>query len=148
MAAILLASLCAVGSSTPSVNVVGAASMNVQAPTPAGASVAASTTRQLTQLSLTLNPSSPTAGQTTTFSGTLKTTQNPAPLSNANVDLHVSTDNTNWSLVSGTSTNTTAATGAYTFSQSLSPGTYYFRTYYDGTSQYREAFSPTVKVTI
>ena len=104
--------------------------------------------REYTTLSLTPNPSSPTAGQTTTFSGTLQTTQNPAPLSNANVDLHVSTDNTNWSLVSGTSTNTTAATGAYTFSQSLSPGTYYFRTYYDGTSQYREAFSPTVKVVV
>src|SRR5450759_3208400 len=97
---------------------------------------ATSSARLQTQISLTLNPSSPTAGQTTTFSGTLQTTPNPAPLSNANVYLHVSTDNTNWSLATST-TATTAANGAYTFSGTLNPGTYYFRTYYDGADWYR-----------
>lgn len=108
--------------------------------------VGATTTRQLTQLSLVA--STPSA-QSVAFSGNLKTkTLSGTPLTNSPVYLHVSKDNVNWSLVSGTSSTTTNTNGAYSLAKSYAAGTYYFRTYYPGTSTYREAFSPTAKVVV
>ncbi|MGZ4929995.1 MAG: hypothetical protein ACXV48_03260, partial [Halobacteriota archaeon] len=68
-------------------------------------------------------------------------------LTNQSIYLLVSKDNVNWSLASS-ATAKTNSNGAYAFSGSLAAGTYYCRTYYDGTAQYKEAFSPTVKVVV
>ena len=109
--------------------------------------VTASSTRQPTRLSISASGPAPAAGRPNTFSGTLSTigTLTPSSLANAKVYLQVSTNNKNWELASNIPA-TTRANGAYTFSKSLSTGTYYFRIYYAGTSQYLETFSPTVKV--
>ncbi|MGZ4916405.1 MAG: hypothetical protein ACXV45_07075 [Halobacteriota archaeon] len=104
-------------------------------------------TRQVTQLSLKINNAVPTAGQSITFSGILQTRNTSLRLPSQPVYLLVSKDNANWSLVSRTA-DSTDGSGVYAFNGSRTAGTYYFRTYYDGTAQYKEAFSPSVKVTV
>jgi hypothetical protein len=82
------------------------------------------------------------------FSGTLATTQpKPVGIANAKIVLQWSKDNKNWSPFSPTPA-VTNANGAYVFKGSLAPGTYYFRTAYNGSSQYAASFSRVVKVSV
>jgi peptidoglycan/xylan/chitin deacetylase (PgdA/CDA1 family) len=99
--------------------------------------------RQPTQLSLSANNAN---GEKTVFSGTVQTqSTSPVRLANSPIYLQVSTDNAHWS--NAWAPTTTNSAGDYTFYLTLTPGhTYYFRTYYPGTTEYREAFSPVVTV--
>jgi hypothetical protein len=62
--------------------------------------------------------------------------------------LQYSTDNVTFSPVTSTAI-TTNANGAYTFKGAVTTaGTYYYRAYYAGSTQYGEAYSAMLKVTI
>ncbi|MGZ4916798.1 MAG: putative glycoside hydrolase [Halobacteriota archaeon] len=101
-----------------------------------------------TQLSLSARKATPSANQATTFSGILQTSVSPSTrLASQPIYLLWSTDKTNWSRTVS-STATTNADGVYAFSGSLPVGTYYFRAYYDGNAQYKEAFSSVVTVVV
>jgi hypothetical protein len=121
----------------------------------AASNVVTVTIVQGTQLSLSgvqihVTSSSPPAKVTVTyaFSGTFATTQpNPADIANAKIYLQWSKDNKNWSPVSPTPA-VTNANGAYAFKGTLNPGTYYFRTAYNGSSSYAASFSRVVKVSV
>jgi hypothetical protein len=110
------------------------------------AGLAATTTVAATQrTATTLNLKTKNTGNSYTFYGGLGKSPNISPrISNAKVTLQVSPDDVHWKNAWVTKTN---AAGDYAFHLTLKPGhTYYFRTYYAGSSTYREAFSPTVKV--
>ncbi|MGZ4902262.1 MAG: hypothetical protein ACXVH9_03845, partial [Halobacteriota archaeon] len=100
-----------------------------------------------TQLSLSASKATPSANQAITFSGILQTSVSPSTrLASQPIYLLWSTDKTNWSrAASSTTTNTD---GVYAFSGSLPVGTYYFRAYYDGNAQYKEAFSSVITVVV
>lgn len=92
-----------------------------------------------------LNLKTKNTGDSYTFYGGLGNSPNLSPrIPNAKVTLQVSSDNVHWKNAWVTKTN---AAGDYAFHLALKTGhTYYFRTYYAGSSTYREAFSPTLKV--
>jgi len=103
-------------------------------------------TSSAAQLSLIPSNATPTVGQSTTFSGTLQTTQNSTTIGSAIIQFQSSTDNTTWSNVA---TDVTNATGGYQFSCNESAaGTYYFRTTYAGNATYANATSNTVSVNV
>ncbi|MGZ7168887.1 MAG: lectin like domain-containing protein [Halobacteriota archaeon] len=110
--------------------------------------IGASATREPTKLSLSVSNANPTAGQSITLSGALKTSATtPAPIASAKVYLLMSKDGVNWQLASS-ATASTNSNGVYAFTGALDKGTYYFRTYYDGTAQYKEAFGPVSTVVV
>jgi outer membrane protein assembly factor BamB len=86
-----------------------------------------------------------TTTTTYTFSGQLITTS-WTPVANAPITLQSSADKVHWSAVG--SPVTTNAQGAYKFKGILNPGSYYFRTFYAGTSTTSSAASRIVKVVI
>jgi len=92
-----------------------------------------------------LNLKTKNAGNSYTFYGGLGKSPNMSPrIPDAKITLQVSSDNVHWKNAWVTKTNTA---GDYAFHLTLKTGhTYYFRTYYAGSSTYREAFSPTVKI--
>jgi len=94
----------------------------------------------------TLNLKTLNTGSKYTFYGALGVGTDKSPrIPNAKITLLVSSDNAHWR-IAWASTKTNAA-GDYAFHLTLKQGhTYYFRTYYAGSSTYREAFSPIVKV--
>jgi outer membrane protein assembly factor BamB len=105
-----------------------------------------------TQLSLStvqihVTSSSQTHAITYAISGTLTTTPTPVGIANAKIYLQWSKDNTNWSPASSTPA-VTNANGAYAFKGTLSPGTYYFRTAYNGSSPLASSVSRVVKVSV
>jgi len=109
--------------------------------------VCAASARSSDQLTLSRSSTSVTLSRTVTFSGVLRTAAG-APIENAAVYLHISTDETNWLAISITSTS---AKGAYSFSSpitNIDTSADYFRTSYGGSAQYACVFSPTVAVTV
>jgi glucose dehydrogenase len=82
---------------------------------------------------------------TYTFSGQLMTTS-WTPVANAAITLQSSADKVHWSaFASSVKTN---AQGAYTFKGTLKPGSYYFRTYFAGTSSTGPTASRIVKIVL
>jgi outer membrane protein assembly factor BamB len=113
-------------------------------------SVSKQTELSLSGVQIHVTSSSPPAKVAITyaFSGTLTTTQpKPVGIANAKIYLQWSKDNTNWSPATPTPA-VTNANGAYVFKGSLAPGTYYFRTAYNGSSSYGASFSRVVKVSV
>ncbi len=98
------------------------------------------------ELSILASPPNPIEGQRVFIYGVVRSKETyPVAFSNAEVYLYWSSDGNNWSLAS-TSPAVTNASGVYAFAGSLSKGTYYFRTYYDGDAKYQAAYSPTLPV--
>jgi outer membrane protein assembly factor BamB len=82
---------------------------------------------------------------TYTFSGQLMTTS-WTPVANAAITLQSSADKVHWSaFASPVKTN---AQGAYTFKGTLKPGSYYFRTFFAGTSSTGPTASRIIKVVL
>jgi secreted trypsin-like serine protease len=82
---------------------------------------------------------------TYTFSGQLMTTS-WTPVANAAITLQSSADKVHWSaFASPVKTN---AQGAYTFKGTLKPGSYYFRTFFAGTSSTGPTASRIVRVVL
>jgi outer membrane protein assembly factor BamB len=98
-----------------------------------------------THLVSTTTGSPPRIVTTYTFSGQLMTTS-WAPIANAAITFQSSADKVHWSaFASPVKTN---AQGAYTFKGTLKPGSYYFRTFFAGTSSTGPTASRIVKVVI
>jgi hypothetical protein len=98
-----------------------------------------------THLVSTTTGSPPKMVTTYTFSGQLMTTS-WTPITNAAITLQSSADTVHWSaFASPVKTN---AQGAYTFKGTLKPGSYYFRTFFAGTSSTGPTASKTVKIVI
>ena len=96
-----------------------------------------------THLVSTTTGSPPKMVTTYTFSGQLMTTS-WTPVANAAITLQSSSDKVHWSaFASPVKTN---AQGAYTFKGTLKPGSYYFRTFFAGTSSTGPTASRIVKV--
>ena len=98
-----------------------------------------------THLVSTTTGSPPKMVTTYTFSGQLMTTS-WKPVANAAITLQSSADRVHWSAFA--SPVTTNAQGAYTFKGTLKPGSYYFRTYFAGTSSTGPTASRIVKVVL
>jgi glucose dehydrogenase len=98
-----------------------------------------------THLVSTTTGSPPKMVTTYTFSGQLMTTS-WTPVANAAITLQSSADKVHWSaFASPVKTN---AQGAYTFKGTLKPGSYYFRTFFAGTSSTGPTASRIVKVVL
>jgi outer membrane protein assembly factor BamB len=98
-----------------------------------------------THLVSTTTGSPPKMVTTYTFSGQLMTTS-WTPVANAAITLQSSSDKVHWSaFASPVKTN---AQGAYTFKGTLKPGSYYFRTFFAGTSSTGPTASRIVKVVL
>jgi outer membrane protein assembly factor BamB len=98
-----------------------------------------------THLVSTTTGSPPKIVTTYTFSGQLMTTS-WTPVANAAITLQSSADKVHWSaFASPVKTN---AQGAYTFKGTLKPGSYYFRTFFAGTSSTGPTASRIVRVVL
>jgi outer membrane protein assembly factor BamB len=82
---------------------------------------------------------------TYTFTGQLMTTS-WKPIANAAITLQSSADKVHWSAFA--SPAKTNAQGAYTFKGTLKPGSYYFRTFFAGTSSTGPTASRIVKIVL
>ncbi len=117
--------------------------------------VKTATPEETTQLNLAVSKTTPYTGEAVTFGGVLQTTASPpVQIPNANVYLQLSKDNVNWSWAPGSGyqgdfSALTGNNGAYTISGYFAtPGVYYVRTVFTGTSEYSQAYTSSVKVTV
>jgi len=115
--------------------------------------VKTATPDQITQLSLDASTATPYTGEAISFESVLQTASTHTPIPNGKVNLQFSTDNVNWSgdlsKYSGDHFATTGGNGKCVITGSFdTPGVYYVRTVVFGTTEYTQAFSDSVKITV
>ena len=110
--------------------------------------VTSSTATLPSDLSILASPPNPIEGQLVYIYGVARSKETyPVAFEKAKVYLYWSLDgSTGWSLASS-SPSVANASGVYAFAGSLTKGTYYFRTHYDGSAKYEAADSSPLKVT-